>query len=269
MTGGGAPLPRNCLALFALVLVAGCSLPPNTALRDWARTASILADHPAAVAPEPGAAPPRAAPAPDPGDEAARARRDGLVAQQQALAVYLYALGVLAEEEQPLTFREEPYAALAPRAAAADPAAARAVAEIGAILRAAREANLPPGARANSAGQATVVEDHRLRSVIRAADTPVQALVAALAAGIAAAPPAGAERRPGADREAYLRVLAAIGEGHAMLKARARHITQEDLARELRAEEDRLIRAAYRLPADPAIGARRPLGGVVAEVVQP
>lgn len=266
------PLPRNCFALVALVLTAGCALPPNTALRDWARTASVLADHPAAIAPPPEAAPPpasRRAPRqpPAPEDEAAPARRDGLAAQQEALAIYLYALGVLAEEEQPLTFREDAYAALAMRAAAADAAAARAVGEIGAILRAARDANLPPGARANSAGQATVVEDLRLRGVIHAADAPVQTLVAALSAGIAAT--GGGEARQVEDREAYLRVLAAIGEGHAMLKARARHITQEEVARELRAQEDRLRRAAIRLPADPVIAARRPVGGVVAAVVQP
>lgn len=233
-----------------LLLLAGCALPPNTALRDWARTASVLAEHPAVTAP----------PATDPDT-----RRDGLLAQQEALAVYLYALGVLAVEETPLTFRDDAYTQLAARAGAADPAAGRAIAEIGVLLRAARDANLSPDARAYSAGAARRVQDTRLRPFVAAADPPVQALIAALSAGLAALPPGAA---PG-DRQAYLAILAAIGEGHAMLARRVRHITQQEVARELRAQEDRMRRLAILLPPDAAMAAREAGSGAVAAVVQP
>lgn len=231
-----------------LLLLAGCALPPNTALRDWARTASVLADHPAVSAPR-GSDP----------------VRDGLLAQQAALSVYLYALGVLAVEETPLTFRDDAYAPLASRAAAADPAAGRAVAEIGGLLRAARDANLSPDARAYSAGADRRVQDTRLRPFVAAADPPVQALVAALSAGLAALPPGAV---PG-DRQTYLDILAAIGEGHAMLARRVRHITQQEVARDLRAQEDRMRRLAILLPPDAAMAGRDAGGAAVAAVVQP
>lgn len=150
-------MPRNTPALAVILLLAGCALPPNTALRDWARTASVLADHPAVTAQR---------------DADPDTRLDGLLAQQEALAVYLYALGVLAVEETPLTFRDDAYAPLVSRAGAADPAADRAVAEIGGLLRAARDANLSPDARAYSAGAARRVQDTRLRPFVAAADPP-------------------------------------------------------------------------------------------------
>jgi hypothetical protein len=224
-----------------VLLVVGCALPPNTALRDWSRAASVTVDRPALLAP------------PD--------RRDGLAAQQEALAIYLYALGVLAEDEQKLTFDAAAFAALPPRAAATDPAAGHAVGEIGAILSAARAANLAPGARAYSAAPAPLVEDNRLRRVIRTADAPVQALVAALAAGI----DAGGD----ADRETYRRLLAAIGEDHAMLKANATHIRAREVARGIMAAQDRLVRLSRRLPPDPMVAARVQPAGLVAAVAQP
>jgi hypothetical protein len=212
-----------------LALLAGCALPPNTALPDWAASASVLAG--------------QAAPADD---------RDGEGALREALAIYLQALGVVAREEV-LTFRETPYAAVATRAASAGPAAGRAVEEIGAVLRRARAGNLDPEARANSAGQARVIEDLRLRPMIRAADPPLQAVVALLAEG--AAEPA--ERA----------VLARIGEGHALLAARARGVVrlgQRETAREIRVAEEALLRAGARLPADQASAA-----AAVAATVQP
>ncbi|CAH0208770.1 hypothetical protein [Roseomonas sp. CECT 9278] len=224
-----------------MLLVVGCALPPNTALRDWSRAASVAVDRPALLAP------------PD--------RRDGLAAQQAALAIYLYALGVLAQDEQPLTFDAAAFAALPPRAAVADPAAGRAVHEIGVILAAARAANLAPGARANSAAPAPLVEDNRLRQVIRTADAPVQALVGALAAGL----DAGGD----ADRGTYARLLAAIGEDHAMLRANATHIRAREVARGIMAAQDRMARLARRLPPDPMVAARVQPAGLVAAVVQP
>lgn len=168
---------------------------------------------------------------------------------------------MLAEDEQPLTFDAAAFAALPPRAAATDPAAGRAVGEIGAILAAARAANLAPGARAYSAAPAPLVEDNRLRQVIRTADAPVQALVAALAAGI----DAGGDP----NRETYRRLLAVIGEDHAMLKANATHIRAREVARGIMAAEDRLVRLSRRLPADPMVAARVRPAGLVAAVVQP
>lgn len=230
---------RSAIILLGCLLF-GCALPPNTALRDWARLASILTDHPGAVA------------APDP------VRREGLLAQQEALAIYLYALSVLATEESTLTFRAEPFAPLAPRAAAADPAAGPAVAEIGRLLAAARAANLPPRARANSAGSATVVEDLRLRPMIRAADAPVQVLVGTLSRGAT-----------GPEADTYRQVLAAIGQGHAMLKAQAGDIRQRETARDIMAQEDRLRRLMLILAPDPAVGLRPDPAGLVGAVVQP
>jgi hypothetical protein len=209
-------------------MLAGCALPANTALPDWAGSASVLAG--------------QAAPADD---------RDAPRALRETLAIYLFALGVVAREEA-LVFRASAYDALNPRAAAAGPAAARAVEAIGAALRMAHAANPDPQARAYSAGQSRVVEDLRLRPMIRAADPPVQAIIAMLAE---AADPA--ERA----------VLARIGEGHALLAARARGVVrlgQRETAREIRAAEEALLRAGARLPAGAASAA-----AAVAATVQP
>lgn len=236
-------MPRSATMLLGCLLMLGCALPPNTALRDWARLASILTDHPSAVA------------------ASAPAERNGLLAQQEALAIYLYALSVLATEESTLTFRAEAFAPLVPRAAAADPEAGAAVAELGRLLAAARAANLPPGARANSAGSQTVVEDLRLRPLVRAADAPVQRLVGSLARGTDAI--------AGPDQEAYGQVLAAIGQGHAMLKAHAADIRQREMARDIMAQEDRLRRLMLILAPDAAVGLRPDPAGLVGAVVQP
>ncbi|BDG72847.1 hypothetical protein [Roseomonas fluvialis] len=224
-----------------LPLLAACALPPNTALQDWARTASVAVDQPALLA----------GPA-----------QDGLLAQQQALAAWLYALGVLAGEEQPLTFRAARFAPLAARAAA-DPTAAEAVAALGAVLERAQAGNIPPAARAYSAGQAQVVEDLRLRPAIRAANGPVQVLAASLGAAMAAG------EAPAQDRTTYRRVLDRVAEGHAMIDARTRHITQVAVAREIRDAEDTLLRLQRLLPPDPVVAARPPGGGAVAALVQP
>jgi hypothetical protein len=106
-----------------------------------------------------------------------------------------------------------------------------------------------------------LLEGARLRQVSRTADAPVQALVAALAAGIDAG---GAP-----DRETYRRLLALIGEDHGMLKANATHIRAREVARGIMAAEDRLARLSRRLPADPMVAARVRPGGLVAAVVQP
>jgi hypothetical protein len=238
-------VPRSTIALLAgiLLLFQGCALPPNTALRDWARLASILVDQPAALAP---------ADAP---------MRDGRVEEQEALAIYLYALSVLAPGETTLTFRADAFAPLPPRAAAVDPASGQAVATIGRLLDAARAANLEPGARAGSAGSATVIEDLRLVPLLRAANPPVQLLLASLARGTTGA--------PGPEAMAYRDVLAAIGESHAMLAEGAGNIRQRGMARAILAQEDRLRRLTLILPPDPAVGLRPDPAGMVGAVVQP
>jgi hypothetical protein len=234
-----APFRRPGLAALLLVLLAGCALPPNTALRDWARTASVTADRPGLMPPE-----------------------DALLAQQEALAAYLYALSVLARPEQRLTFDDAAFGRIRARAAPV----ARAEAAIGglaAVLAGARDANLAPGARANSAHPARVVEDLRLPPFVAAADPPLQALLAALGEGLGAA--GGAD----ADRAAYRRLLAAIAEDHAMIAAQARHIEAREVARRIQAAEDRLLRLALLLPPDPSVARRSGAAGAVARVVQP
>jgi hypothetical protein len=224
---------RRQLGLVLLAPLGACALPPNTALRDWAWTASIAADRPSDVAPD-----------------------DAALAMQQGLVAWLYALGVLAVPEQMLTFRAAEFAALEPRAAADDPAAGAAIGRIGAVLERARAGNLAPGARANSAFPAPLVEDARLRPALSAADPPVQVVAAAL--GRAAAP-----------REGYRRLVAAIAEDHAMIAAQARHIEAREVARQIQAAEDRLRRLVLRLPPDPAVAARAGAAGPAAAMVQP
>lgn len=209
---------RVVRALAALAMLAGCALPPNTALPDWARSASELAGQAAA---EPHAA-------------------------RDALAVYLYALGVVAAQDV-LTFRDAPYAALAARAGTP------AVDALGAVLRRARDANPDLEARAHSAGRSEVVEDLRLRPMLQAADPPVQALVVLLSAG--------------SGDPAERAVLARIGEGHALLAQRAGSLValgQRGTAREIRAAEEALLRAGARLPARDAGAA-----AAIAATVQP
>jgi uncharacterized protein len=51
-----------------------------------------------------------------------------------------------------------------------------------------------------------------------------------------------------AARVAYQAVLARVGEGQALLLDRAAHLSQEETARQVRAAEEALRRAATRLP---------------------
>lgn len=201
---------RRSLAALACGLLAACNAPDYTPVRDWARTASLVADHPAATVPP-------------------AAQRDGILAMQEALATYLAALARMADDGV-LPYPEDPFVQQAVRAAAADRDGAEAVAGLGAFLRRATRGNW---------------QAPDLRDSIRTADPLVQALVAALGRAVRGGQPAG---EAGDAVAAYTAALAAIGEGHAMLKARARDITSEEVARLARAEEDRLRRAARALP---------------------
>ncbi|MBP0464043.1 hypothetical protein J5Y09_08985 [Roseomonas sp. PWR1] len=197
-------------ALLACLTVAACGLPPNHALRDWARTAGIAVDRPSLA---PAAA----------GD---------VLARQAALAGWLQALAILAEEEGMPAFGP------AQGSAPTDPASTA----LAGVLRTA--AATPPN-RGPAVGADAQDEQRRLPVAIRAADPHVQALIAALSADMA-----------GGEREEYRRALAAIGATHGMLAARARHLRQEDLARDLRQAEDGLRRIMLRLPPDPMVAAR-------------
>ena len=51
-----------------------------------------------------------------------------------------------------------------------------------------------------------------------------------------------------ASRVLYASALAQVAEGHALLKERASHLSQQETARQVRAAQDRLARTAAPLP---------------------
>ena len=264
-------MPARRVVACVLCLLAGCSGPDYSAVRDWARTASIAADSPLPL--QPDALAPRgtasvghggsgeemhAEAGPLPGAQA------GILAMQSALATYLSALATLASDGV-LPYREDPFVALTPQAAAANADGGRAVGELGAFLRHASRTNM---------------RAPEMREAIASADPAVQALVSGLSsavtgscvagAGAAATAlglreraqlnaahldelelPAARHRDPSACPAAldrYVEVLGGIAEGHAFLKANAARITQAEMQRQVRAAEDRLRRAMVRLP---------------------
>lgn len=209
-------LRRRHLLVLAGLAPAACGLPPNTALRDWARTAAVAAD---------GAVP-------------ADLARDEVLARQAALSGWLRALAILAEEEGMPTFR--------PATSMADDPA------IAALTEALRSASNTPPNRGPAAGADAQDEARRLPVAIRAADPAVQALAVALSAALDGEAQADARR-----------AITAIAATHAMLAARARHLRQEALRREVREAEDGLRRLMPRLPPGTAL-ARRPQGATLA-----
>lgn len=267
--GGGMKLRRGLIALPFAVLI-GCAPPDYTPVRNWANVAGNAAFYPELVT-RPGVA------------LAVSPAADAINAMQQALATYLQALDTLAADGL-LMSREDPLAAYAPRVAAMNPKGAEAVTELGGLLR----------ERGRSLARAP-----QLRATIREADAPVQALIAAMQEAIATLEPqeaataeqararyqrllreardepsrqilrdlAGLHEAAFANRAAAIRnyqmVLADIAKGHALLKERAAHLTQEETARQIRAAEAELRRAGARLPRDglgiavPVVGAAR------------
>ncbi|MGG5890072.1 hypothetical protein ACLF3G_23340 [Falsiroseomonas sp. HC035] len=229
-------------------------------MRDWAGVASRAADYPPIVAscfhPEYGSV----TPAPFLGD--------ATLAMQEALSSYLSALSTLSADGV-LTHREDPFVGLAVRAGAASEAGGLAVDTLGSLLRRAEQRN----ARAPQLGE-----------IIVDSDGSVQALIAAMRKAVRdAATSVAEERRSIADiyraledaatdpfsrralldvgvmrdrdyataaaaRTNYGLVLARIAEGHALLKANASRLSQEETARSVRAAEDALRRAADLLP---------------------
>jgi hypothetical protein len=196
------------LAVGLFALMGACSAPDYTPVRDWARSASIAADYPAAA----------------PAD-------DGVAAMQEALVVWLSALGVMADDGV-LPYPEDPFLTVAPRAAAVDARGGEAVAALGRTLRHATRNNLQAPA---------------LRDMIRGGDPAVQVLVAALSDAVArrAAVLALPADTPA---ERYRALLAQVGAGHALLKDKAGEITGAETVQRIRAAEDQLRRAARALP---------------------
>jgi hypothetical protein len=208
-------------AVGLLALVGACSAPDYTPVRDWARSASIAADYPAAA----------------PAD-------DGVAAMQEALVVWLSALGVMADDGV-LPYPEDPFLALVPRAAAVDARGAEAMAALGRTLRHATRNNLQAPA---------------LRDMIRGGDPAVQVLVAALSDAVGrraavaevVAPVAGggggAPAAAATAAERYRALLAQVAAGHALMKDKAGEITGAETVQRIRAAEDQLRRAARALP---------------------
>jgi hypothetical protein len=241
-------------------LLASCSAPDYSSVRDWASTASLAADYPSIAASclsrEDGSVDPPPA------------LSDGTRAMQDALSIYLSALGTLAADGV-LPYREDPFTLLADRARPASEAGSRAIATLGGLLRRASRRN----SRAPQLGE-TVAET----------DESVQALIAALRIAIEQAATGAAQERSAvaaaygrmeqgardaasrrairdigamrdreyaagaAARANYVLILARIAEGHALLKLRTSHLSQAETARQVRAEEDRLRRSAALLP---------------------
>ena len=248
---------NRVFGILALFSVTSCGPPDYTPVRDWAGVAGNLAVYPEVVT-RPGAAP------------VVSPSADAINAMQQALATYLKALDTLAADGL-LMIREDPLAAYAPRVAPTSPKGAEAIQTLGALLR----------DRGRSLARAP-----QLRATIREADAPVQALIAAMQEAITTLEPAetasadqararyqrllreardepsrqilrdlaalheaAAANRAAAIRN-YQTVLADIAKGHALLKERVAHLTQEETARQIRAAEAELRRAGARLPRD-------------------
>ncbi|MCA3278754.1 MAG: hypothetical protein ING10_05750 [Roseomonas sp.] len=248
---------RRGLFFLPVAALIGCGPPDYTPVRDWANVAGNAAIYPELVT-RPGAAP------------VVSPAADAITAMQQALATYLQALDTLAADGL-LMIREDPLAVYAPRVAPISPKGAEAITELGALLR----------ERGRSLARAP-----QLRATIREADAPVQALIAAMQESVTALEPAETTARDQAraryqrlQREArdeasrqilrdlaalheagfanraaaisnYRTVLTDIAKGHALLKERVSHLTQEETARQIRAAEAELRRAGARLPRD-------------------
>ncbi len=251
-------IPRHGSLTLALLLAVGCNAPDYTPVGAWASTASLAIDYPP-VAARPDPAPQFAAPA---------EVSDGVIAMQEALAVYLTAISVLANDGL-LTHRDDPFTEVAPRAAKASHAGGQAVAWLGTLLRHATRTN----ARAPE-----------MRDFIVTADPAVQALIASLV--LSAAAPADMEtgmrqadaeeaarlaasaRDPAARRAVlewaalreaeaasrsearrrYVALLRQVATGHALLKDKSSQITQPAVVQEINLGRDQLRRATLLLP---------------------
>lgn len=194
--------------ILALALLGACALPVNTAPREWSRMASLALDRP------------------DLADS------DGDRAIQEALASYFYALGVL-WDGAPLTFRAEAFTRLATRLS--EPASG-AMAELSAALVQASADTPPRWMTTESFSPRPAYEDQRLANLIRAANAPVQLLLAEL-------------RRD--TRLPYAILAGQIGDGQALLLARSSTLNQRATEQQLRLAKDGLARQVLRMPSAP------------------
>ena len=241
MNTGLRLLPAAFLALSA------CDAPDYTPVRDWAATASFAVDdRRMAGSPEADA---------------------GILAMQQAMSTYLLAIATLSTDGV-LPYREDPFVELAVAARATSERGGAAVAALGTLLRRAARSN---------------AQAPDLRDNIVAADPHVQALAQSLASAVAGAGAEGAARADAAAgyarlaaetrdpvarglvreraaardaefaareaaRQRYIDNVIRIGEGHAMLKARAATITKDEAVQRIRAAQDELRRNAEGVP---------------------
>lgn len=151
---------------------------------------------------------------------------------QEALATYLSAIGILADDGV-LPYRENPFLELAPRATAVDARGGWAFASLGTMLRHATRTN---------------AQAPQLRYTIAQSDPMVQALVAALSTALMQHASDRHEVGDAAARAQYVQVLTRVGEGHAMLKAHAGNITLAETVQRIRAAEGQLQLAMATLP---------------------
>lgn len=242
------PMSRFLALPVALLALSACDAPDYSPVRDWAATASFAVDdRRMAGSPQADA---------------------GTLAMQQAMSVYLLAIATLASDGV-LPYREDPFVELATAARARSERGGAAITALGTLLRRA----------SRSAAQAPDLRDN-----IVAADPHVQALVQSLVAAVAAgaAPDVAAradaaagytrlaaetrdpvarrlvqERAAARDaefaarevaRQRYIDNVIRIGEGHALLKARAATITKDEAVQRIRAAQDELRRNAESVP---------------------
>lgn len=211
--------PLLSAGCFFLTLSA-CSAPDYSPVREWSATAGLAVNlGRESLRPVRAACPPAPAGA-------------GLEAMQEALAIYLSAIGVLADDGV-LPHRENPFAELEGRAAQLDAQGAMAVASLGALLRHATRAN---------------AQAPQLRGFITRADPVVQAMVLALARAVRAQAPAGEVPDEGSARAQYARLIERVGSAHSMLRAGADDITRDEVVQRIRAAEAQLRLGVAALP---------------------
>ncbi|WP_188968913.1 hypothetical protein [Neoroseomonas lacus] len=216
---------RRHVAVLAVLLAAACNAPDYTAVRDWARTASLAADFPAGRLPPPASAD----------------VREGGLAMRDALATYLTSLARMADDGV-LPYPENPFVELAPQAGRAGTGGEQPVAALGAFLRLATRQNW---------------QAPRLREAITLNDPSVQALAHALTAALARNADPGEPPAIATARAQYAGIITRIGADHALLAAHADDITDEEVVELIRAAEDRMRRSVLALPR-PAMPAEPP-----------
>lgn len=203
---------KQCFGPIFLIFIGGCHATSNNAVRQWADSALVSVRYYSEHA-------------------ESFCTKQAII---EAVSIYFFALGSLAEGRT-LSFRKEAYAELLARAAA-DPDALAAMAEVGGLLARAATEGPPQGLPSMLHGVAPPQVDRRMEELARDAAEPTRRLLAALAQG------ANPEAR---------QVLALIGEGHIMIVRLAGRWRQQESLRAVRAMETELRLATEMLPAAP------------------